>query len=53
MKMLRNAVYSEKKALEVKETLEVLGLNWYNMKDQIKAIRVAEQQIAPKVSKML
>ena len=31
--MLRNAVYSEAKAKEIKETLDVLGYNWHTLKE--------------------
>ena len=49
--LLRNAVYSQAKANELKNTLEVVGFNWYNLKEQIKMIRLSK---VPKVaSKML
>ena len=49
--LLRNAVYSQSKALELRNTLEVVGFNWYNLKEQIKMIRLSK---VPKVaSKML
>jgi hypothetical protein len=38
---LRNAVYSEKKALELKQTLDTVGFNWFNMKEQIRAMKAA------------
>ena len=36
--LLRNAVYSATKAAELKQSLEVVGFNWYNLKEQIKMI---------------
>ena len=42
MLMLRNAVYSLEKAYELKETLETLGENWFNLKEQIKAFKIQE-----------
>ena len=38
MALLRNAVYSATKAAELKQSLEVVGFNWYNLKEQIKMI---------------
>lgn len=51
MALLRNAVYSATKATELKQSLEVVGFNWYNLKEQIKMIQLSK---APQVaSKML
>lgn len=33
LSILRNAVYSASKAAELKQTLEVVGFNWYNLKE--------------------
>ena len=51
LRLLRNAVYSHNKAYDLKQTLELLGYNWFNFKDIIQKIK-AER--APQVgSKML
>ena len=31
--LLRNAVYSQAKAEELRNTLEIVGFNWYNVKE--------------------
>ena len=51
LSLLRNAVYSAAKAAELRQTLEVVGFNLYNLKEQIKMIRISK---APQIaSKML
>lgn len=40
IELLRNAVYSWDKAIKLKETLEMLGFNWYSLKEHIKTIRL-------------
>ena len=48
--LLRNAVYSQAKATELRNTLEVVGFNWYNLKEQIKMIRLSKvPQVASKM----
>lgn len=48
--LLRNAVYSQAKAVELRNTLEVVGFNWYNLKEQIKMIRLSNvPQVASKM----
>jgi hypothetical protein len=44
--LLRNAVYSRDKALELKATLSQLGENWFGLKEDIKSKKMSE---APKV----
>lgn len=49
--LLRNAVYNQAKATELRETLDVLGFNWMTLKEQIKTLKLAQ---APAIqSKML
>ena len=43
--MLRNAVYSDTKANELTETINILGYNWFNLKEQIKTIRLANAPV--------
>ena len=51
MQLLRNAVYTYKKAEELKQTLDLLGYNWFNFKENLNK---KQSKIAPKVgSKML
>lgn len=51
IKLIRNAVYSQDKAVELKQTMDVLGFNWFNLKEQIKTLKLAQ---APQVaSRML
>lgn len=51
MQLLRNAVYSQEKATELKNSLEITGFNWYNLKEQIKMIRLSK--VPTVASKML
>jgi len=39
IKMLRNAVYNQAKAMEVKKTLEVLAKNWLSFKENLKSLK--------------
>jgi hypothetical protein len=39
IKMLRNAVYNQAKAMEVKKTLEVLAKNWLSFKENLKSMK--------------
>ena len=34
--VLRNAVYSKEKAEILKQTLDMLGFNWFNLKESIR-----------------
>ena len=48
--LLRNAVYSQTKAQELKNSLEIVGFNWYNLKEQIKMVRLSKvPQVASKM----
>ena len=50
-RLLRNAVYSQQKATEVKKTLEELSHNWLSFKDNLKRLKT---NTGPRVaSKML
>jgi hypothetical protein len=37
---LRNAVYSSEKAIDLKNTLEVLGENWFLLKEKLKSLKL-------------
>ena len=49
--LLRNAVYSQAKASELRNTLEIVGFNWYGVKEQIKMIKLNKVPLV--ASKML
>lgn len=40
--LLRNAVYNQEKALEVKATLSQLGENWFSLREDIKTRKMQE-----------
>ena len=46
MQVLRNAVYSMDKAYDLQKTLSALGENWFNLREQIKNLKLEE---APKI----
>jgi hypothetical protein len=49
LQVLRNAVYQIDKAYELKDTLLTLGANWFNMKEQLKTLKL---EVAPKVDNL-
>ena len=38
--LLKNSVYSNAKALELSQTIEFLGQNWFGLKEQLKNIKL-------------
>lgn len=46
LQVLRNAVYSMDKAYDLQKTLATLGENWFNLREQIKNLKLEE---APKI----
>jgi plasmid maintenance system antidote protein VapI len=46
LQVLRNSVYTLEKAYELEKTLQTLGENWFNLKEQIKTLKLEE---APKI----
>lgn len=46
LQVLRNAVYSMDKAYDLQKTLVTLGENWFNLREQIKNLKLEE---APKI----
>ena len=49
IQILRNSVYQLDKAYELRDTLKTLGENWFNMKEQIKTLKL---EVAPKTDNL-
>lgn len=46
IQVLRNAAYKLEVAFELKDTLVTLGENWFNLKEQLKTLKLEQ---APKI----